>query len=61
MLVCILQNLEKENILQLHPDLAGRLADLGKLTSESNQEQISAGLDKLSIEEKRKLNEFNQR
>lgn len=51
---------EKEKILQLHPDLAGKLADLGKLTKESSQEQISAGLDKLTSEEKQKLNSLNE-
>ena len=45
----------------LHPDLAGRLADEGKLTSESTREQKSAGLDKLSIAEKEKMNQLNSR
>lgn len=52
---------EKEKILQQHPDLAGKLADLGKLTVESTAEQISAGLDKLSRQDKQKLNELNER
>lgn len=45
----------------MHPDLAGKLADLGKLTAESSAEQISAGLDKLSVEGKHKLNDMNER
>lgn len=52
---------EKEKILQYHPDLAGKLADLGKLTVESTAEQISAGLDKLSRQDKQKLSELNER
>ncbi|KAF2901484.1 hypothetical protein ILUMI_04700, partial [Ignelater luminosus] len=50
----------KEKILQLHPDLAGKLADLGKLSSESTEEQKSAGLDKLSTEDKSNLTKFNE-
>jgi len=34
-----------------HPDLVGKLALAGKLTTESTNEQASAGLDKLSPEE----------
>ncbi|KAJ9583941.1 hypothetical protein L9F63_021715 [Diploptera punctata] len=49
----------KEEVLKLHPDLAGRLADEGKLTSESTKEQKSAGLDKLSAQEKIKMNQLN--
>lgn len=62
--IYIIQNAvstEQEKILQLHPDLAGKLAELGKLTKESTQEQISAGLDKLSTEEKQKLSDLNER
>jgi len=42
-----------------HPDLAGKLADLGKLTKESESEQASAGLDSLSEEQKREFRELN--
>jgi 2-oxo-4-hydroxy-4-carboxy-5-ureidoimidazoline decarboxylase len=34
-------------LLQAHPDLAGRLAQQGQLTAESAREQASAGLDQL--------------
>lgn len=33
-----------EEVLRLHPDLAGHLADEGKLTRDSSKEQQSAGL-----------------
>lgn len=35
-------------LIRAHPDLAGRLAVQGKLTVESNREQASAGLDRMS-------------
>jgi OHCU decarboxylase len=38
-------------LIRAHPDLVGRLALAGKLTSESTSEQASAGLDRLSPEE----------
>ncbi|XP_069678658.1 2-oxo-4-hydroxy-4-carboxy-5-ureidoimidazoline decarboxylase-like [Periplaneta americana] len=50
---------DKEEVLRLHPDLAGRLADEGKLTSESTMEQRSAGLHNLSPEDKAKINQLN--
>lgn len=53
-------SLEKEKILQLHPDLAGELSDLGKLSSESTEEQKSASLDRLSAEDKSNLTKFNE-
>lgn len=46
---------DKIAILQSHPDLAGKLADENKLSSESTQEQASAGLNKLSNEQKSEL------
>jgi 2-oxo-4-hydroxy-4-carboxy-5-ureidoimidazoline decarboxylase len=39
------------DLLIAHPDLAGRLALAGKLTAESNREQASAGLDRMTAEE----------
>jgi len=51
----------KEKILQLHPDLAGKLATDEKLTEESAQEQASAGLDKISNEQRLQLNEQNEK
>jgi len=38
-------------LIRAHPDLVGKLALAGKLTTESTNEQASAGLDKLSPEE----------
>jgi 2-oxo-4-hydroxy-4-carboxy-5-ureidoimidazoline decarboxylase len=38
-------------LIQAHPDLVGRAALAGTLTPESNREQASAGLDRLSAEE----------
>lgn len=49
----------KETILCLHPDLAGRLLDENLLTAESANEQASAGLDKLSREQKEALIRLN--
>lgn len=51
--------LGKEGVLRLHPDLAGRLAELGNLTQESSAEQKAAGLDTLTSEEKIMLKETN--
>ncbi|XP_061191981.1 2-oxo-4-hydroxy-4-carboxy-5-ureidoimidazoline decarboxylase-like [Saccostrea echinata] len=51
----------KEGILRLHPDLAGRLAQSGQLTSESTREQRSAGLDKMSEEERQRMSVLNKR
>lgn len=50
----------KLKILRLHPDLAGKLADEGNLTKESTFEQNSAGLDKLSLVNKKKMNLMNE-
>lgn len=52
--------LEKEHILKLHPDLAGKLADLGKLTAESAQEQRSAGLNQITFEDKESMSSLNE-
>ncbi|PSN54301.1 hypothetical protein C0J52_11047 [Blattella germanica] len=52
---------EREKVLLLHPDLAGRLADEGKLTTESTREQKSAGLNNLTPEEKSRMNLLNGR
>ncbi len=45
-------------LIRAHPDLAGRLAQAGRLTAESTREQAGAGLDRLSAEE---LAEFTRR
>lgn len=51
----------KEGILRLHPDLAGRLAQAGHLTSESTREQASAGLNTMTEEERQRMNNLNKR
>jgi OHCU decarboxylase len=38
-------------LIRAHPDLAGRAAVAGELTAESEREQASAGLDRLTPEE----------
>ncbi|XP_066286979.1 2-oxo-4-hydroxy-4-carboxy-5-ureidoimidazoline decarboxylase-like [Branchiostoma lanceolatum] len=50
----------KEGVLRCHPDLAGRLAQAGQLTTESTQEQKSAGLDQLTQDELSTLTDLNQ-
>lgn len=42
---------EKLQLIRAHPDLAGKAAKHGNLTSESTDEQCSAGLDQCSDEE----------
>ncbi|XP_022900005.1 2-oxo-4-hydroxy-4-carboxy-5-ureidoimidazoline decarboxylase-like [Onthophagus taurus] len=54
-----LSNVDKEKVLNLHPDLSGKL-NL-RLTSESQFEQNSAGLLEMNQEEKTKLNNFNEK
>jgi len=51
----------KEEVLRRHPDLAGHLADEGKLTKDSLIEQQRAGLHKLTPEEKAQINQLNAR
>lgn len=46
--------------MRLHPDLAGRLAQTGGLTTESTREQKSAGLDSLTDEERQRMTSLNQ-
>jgi 2-oxo-4-hydroxy-4-carboxy-5-ureidoimidazoline decarboxylase len=50
---------DKEEVLRLHPDLAGCLADEGKLTRDSSREQQSAGLHNLTPEQKAQMNQLN--
>ena len=52
-------SLGKEGVLRLHPDLAGKLAQLGNLTGESTDEQKAAGLDTLTEEEIATLTQAN--
>jgi len=51
----------KEGILRVHPDLAGRHAEAGQLTSESTGEQSSANLNLMTCEEKDKMKTLNQK
>lgn len=51
----------KEEVLRLHPDLAGRLTDEGRLTKDSAREHQSAGLHNLTPEEKAQMNQLNAR
>lgn len=46
-------------LIRAHPDLAGRLAQLGQVTAESRREQAAAGLDALSPEDLRRMEEGN--
>lgn len=46
-------------LIQAHPDLAGRLAQQKKLTAESNREQASAGLDRLTDAEMAEFERMN--
>jgi 2-oxo-4-hydroxy-4-carboxy-5-ureidoimidazoline decarboxylase len=52
---------ERQSALILaHPDLAGRLAQEGRLTAESTREQASAALNRLSPEELAEFQRLNQ-
>jgi 2-oxo-4-hydroxy-4-carboxy-5-ureidoimidazoline decarboxylase len=46
-------------LIRAHPDLAGRLAQQKKLTAESNREQASAGLDRLTDAELAEFTRLN--
>lgn len=50
---------ERLAVLKVHPDLAGKLAAAKKLTSDSTAEQVSAGLDKLTDEERSTFFQLN--
>jgi len=50
---------EKLNLINAHPDLAGKAALKKTLTADSNDEQSSAGLDQCSEEELAKFTELN--
>jgi 2-oxo-4-hydroxy-4-carboxy-5-ureidoimidazoline decarboxylase len=47
-------------LIRAHPELAGRAASAGSLTPESQNEQASAGLGRLSADEAAKLQELNR-
>jgi len=46
-------------VLKAHPDLAGKLAQAKRLTSDSSAEQASAGLDALSDGERAAFSDMN--
>jgi 2-oxo-4-hydroxy-4-carboxy-5-ureidoimidazoline decarboxylase len=48
------------DLIQAHPDLAGKAAVAGELTPESRGEQASAGLDRLTPEEYETFTRMNQ-
>lgn len=50
----------KRALLLAHPDLAGKLAAAGELTPESTQEQASAGLDRLTSDERVRFIALNE-
>jgi len=47
-------------LINAHPDLAGRLAQEGRLTAESTQEQASAALNRLTPEQLQEFQRLNQ-
>ena len=49
-----------KNLLLGHPDLAGKLAAAGEMTEESIGEQASAGLDRLSSDERVRFTALNE-
>ncbi len=51
---------EQVKLIKAHPDLAGKAAIKGELTSESTGEQASAGLDRLSAEEFESFTHMNR-
>lgn len=52
---------QQRALITAHPDLAGRLAQAGRLTADSTKEQASAGLDLLSDAERARFTELNER
>lgn len=57
-----LQSLSTNNkvaVLQSHPDLAGKLLDENKLSNESTDEQLSAGLNQLTVNQSLQMLELN--
>lgn len=51
----------KSGLLRCHPDLAGKLAQSGQLSTESLKEQRTAGLLDLSDQERKNLTEMNDK
>lgn len=51
---------QRLEVLDAHPDLAGKLAEAKRLTAESSAEQASAGLDALTDEERTTFTQLNE-
>ena len=51
---------QRLEVLDAHPDLAGKLAAAKRLTAESTAEQASAGLDALTDEERARFTQLNE-
>ena len=51
---------QKRALIEAHPDLAGKLAAAKTLTADSTREQASAGLDRLTPDERRQFTELNE-
>jgi 2-oxo-4-hydroxy-4-carboxy-5-ureidoimidazoline decarboxylase len=49
----------QRDLIRAHPDLAGKAAVAGELTAESEREQASAGLDRLTPEEYEDFHRLN--
>jgi len=50
---------ERLSVIRAHPELAGRAAIAGTLTAESQSEQASAGLDRMTREEFERFDALN--
>ncbi len=51
---------DRLTLIRNHPELAGKEADEGSLTAESQREQSSAGLNQCSAEELKQIRELNK-
>jgi len=51
---------QRKQLICNHPELAGREAEAGKLTTDSKNEQAGAGLNNCSAEELKKLRDLNR-
>ncbi len=51
---------DRLTLIRNHPELAGKEADEGALTAESQREQSSAGLNQCSAEELKQIRELNK-
>ena len=61
-MVAVMRAADRERLTDLlrgHPDLAGKLAAAGDMTEESIGEQASAGLDRLTTEERARFTSLN--